>query len=102
MKLRNTLSNGRYDAVVVGAGPYGLSTAAHLRGRGLRVGLFGKTLQFWREHMPQGMMLRSHWWATNLADPGRRYGFGRFLRDVGRDPCYPVPLELFIQYGQWF
>ena len=44
MKLRNTVSNGRYDAVVVGAGPYGLSTAAHLQGRGLRVGLFGKAL----------------------------------------------------------
>ncbi len=26
-----------YDAIVVGAGPYGLSTAAHLRGRGLSV-----------------------------------------------------------------
>ncbi|HEX4560478.1 MAG TPA: NAD(P)-binding protein, partial [Gemmatimonadales bacterium] len=58
-----------YDAVVVGAGPYGLSTAAHLIGRGLDVAVFGKTLEMWRDHMPQGMWLRSHWWATNLADP---------------------------------
>jgi pyridine nucleotide-disulfide oxidoreductase len=96
------VKNGRYDAVVIGAGPYGLSTAAHLTGRGLKVGLLGRTLEFWRRHMPQGMLLRSHWWATNLADPQGRYGFGRFLRQTGCDPCYPVPLELFIQYGQWF
>src|SRR5437870_11911926 len=38
-----------YDVAVVGAGPYGLSVAAHLLGRGLRVAVFGKTLEMWRE-----------------------------------------------------
>ena len=28
-----------YDVVVVGAGPYGLSTAAHLLGRGLKIAI---------------------------------------------------------------
>jgi len=91
-----------YDAIVVGAGPYGLSTAAHLLDRGLKVAIFGKPLGLWRQHMPQGMLLRSHWWATNLSDSGNRYGFGRFFRE-GRVPrCYPVPIELFIDYGLWF
>jgi lysine/ornithine N-monooxygenase len=92
----------RYDAVVVGAGPYGLSTAAHLLGRGLRVGVFGKTLELWRDHMPKGMMLRSHCWASNLSDPHRQYGFDRFCRESGRDTCYPVSLDAFVQYGLWF
>ena len=92
-----------YDAVVVGAGPYGLSTAAHLLGRGLHIAVFGKTVESWRNHMPTGMLLRSHWWATNLSDPRHRYGFERFFQDSGRyDKCYPVPRDAFIEYACWF
>lgn len=93
---------GQYDAVVVGAGPYGLSAAAHLRGKGLKVAVFGKPLELWREHMPEGMFLRSHWWATNLSDPGNHYGFERFFRVSQYRPTYPVPIEAFIDYGLWF
>src|SRR5205823_5417519 len=74
-----------YDVAVVGAGPYGLSTAAHLLGQGLRVAVFGRTLEMWREHMPGGMLLRSHWWATNLSDPRHAYGFA-LLRAPGLPP----------------
>ncbi len=91
-----------YDAVVVGAGPYGLSTAAHLRGQGLRVAVFGRTLEMWRDHMPTGMRLRSHWWATNLSDPRNDYGFERFVRESKREKGYPLPIETFIAYGLWF
>ncbi len=96
------LPAAHYDAVVVGAGPYGLSTAAHLLGRGLRVAVFGKTVELWREHMPKGMFLRSHWWATNLSDPRRQYGFERFLRESRYGNCYPVPRDAFIDYARWF
>lgn len=93
----------QYDAAVVGAGPYGLSTAAHLLGRGLRVAVFGRPFELWRKHMPDGMFLRSHWWATNLSDPHQQYGFGRFLRESSSyDPCYPVPREAFLDYALWF
>jgi len=91
-----------YDAVVVGAGPYGLSAAAHLRGCGLKVAVFGKTLGLWREHMPKRMLLRSHWWATNLSDPQRKFGFARFCNETKHEKGYPVPLEVFVQYGLWF
>jgi len=91
-----------HDAVVVGAGPYGLSAAAHLRGRGLDVATFGKPLGLWRDCMPKGMLLRSHWWATNLSDPERRYGFERFFRESRYRQCYPVPIDCFIDYGLWF
>src|SRR5437868_1378720 len=91
-----------YDVVAVGADPYGLSAAAHLRGRGLKTAVFGKTLGLWREHMPKGMLLRSHWWATNLSDPQRKYGFARFCEASGNVRGYPVPLDVFVQYGLWF
>jgi cation diffusion facilitator CzcD-associated flavoprotein CzcO len=91
-----------FDVVVVGAGPYGLSVAAHLLGRGLRVAVFGRTLELWRDHMPTGMLLRSHSWATNLADPQHEYGFAQFANHARRDIRYPVPLETFIDYGLWF
>jgi cation diffusion facilitator CzcD-associated flavoprotein CzcO len=91
-----------YDAVVVGAGPYGLSTAAHLLGRGLKVAVFGRRLELWRQHMPKGMLLRSHWWATNLSDPRQEYGFERFFTHSKYAKGYPVPIEAFIDYGLWF
>ena len=91
-----------FDVVVVGAGPYGLSAAAHLLGRGLRVAVFGRTLEMWRDHMPNGMLLRSHRWATNLSDPRQDHGFEQFARDARRDLRYPVPLQTFIEYGVWF
>jgi pyruvate/2-oxoglutarate dehydrogenase complex dihydrolipoamide dehydrogenase (E3) component len=92
-----------WDAVVVGAGPYGLSAAAHLLGRGLRVAVFGKPLELWREHMPKGMLLRSHWWATNLSDPRGAYSFERFFQQSSvYRKGYPLPIQGFIDYGMWF
>lgn len=91
-----------FDVVVVGAGPYGLSTAAHLLGRGLSVAVFGRTLEMWREYMPKGMLLRSHWWATNLSDPGEDLGFGRFLGEAKLEKSYPLPAQTFIDYALSF
>jgi FAD-dependent urate hydroxylase len=91
-----------FDVVVVGAGPYGLSAAAHLLGRGLRVAVFGKPLEMWRDHMPKGMLLRSHPWATNLSDPSRKHGIAQFDQVLKRESRYPVPIQTFIDYGHWF
>jgi cation diffusion facilitator CzcD-associated flavoprotein CzcO len=94
--------NPIFDVVVVGAGPYGLSTAAHLLGRGLRVAVFGRTLEMWRDRMPKGMLLRSHWWATNLSDPLREHGFDQFVKQSRHGRGYPLPLQTFVDYGLWF
>src|SRR5438309_361202 len=95
-------STQQRDVVVIGAGPYGLSTAAHLAGRGLNVAIFGRPLELWRERMPGGMFLRSHWWASNLSDPQRKYGLKQFFAVSAYDICYPMPLQLFVEYGMWF
>lgn len=91
-----------YEALVVGAGPYGLSTAAHLLGQGLKVASFGKPLQFWREQMPMGMCLRSYWWATSLSDPYSKYGIAQYFKLQERKGIDPLPIETFIEYGLWF
>ena len=55
------------DVAIIGAGPYGLAAAAHLRRAGVAVRLLGDPMSFWRS-MPAGMLLRSNWTATCIAD----------------------------------
>ncbi len=101
-KSHRTIPTVGLDAIVVGAGPYGLSIAGHLKGQGLKVACFGKPIQFWREQMPSGMRLRSYWWATSLYDSEHAYGFDEYLRLQGIQPIDPLPIETFIDYGIWF
>ena len=53
---------------IVGAGPYGLSVAAHLGAAGLSFRQFGLPMKLWRENMPGGMFLKSQGFASNLSD----------------------------------
>jgi FAD-dependent urate hydroxylase len=101
-KPQGSVPTANYDVVVVGAGPYGLSIAAHLLGRGLKVAIFGKPLKLWREQMPKGMLLRSYWWAVNLSDPQKKYGCEQYLQLHGLGRPDPMPIETFIDYGLWF
>jgi FAD-dependent urate hydroxylase len=100
--LQQPVPTASYEVVVVGAGPYGLATAAHMLGRGLGVAVFGKPLQLWRERMPKGMLLRSYWWATNFSDPNRHYGLERYFRETGQQAIDPLLVETVIDYGLWF
>ncbi len=101
-KTDDAVPTKRYDVVVVGAGPYGLSVAAHLLAQNLKVAVFGKPIYFWREHMPQGMLLRSYWWATDLSDPQKKYTVKRYYEEKGLQPADPMPIETFIDYALWF
>lgn len=91
-----------YDVVVVGAGPYGLSIAAHLLERGIKVAIYGKPLSFWRENMPRDMLLRSYWWASNLSDPHKQYGLAQYFQENGMEAYDPLAAKTFIAYGLWF
>ncbi|GAA3135934.1 FAD-dependent oxidoreductase [Streptomyces rectiviolaceus] len=93
-------------AVVIGAGPYGLSTAAHLRAHGLKVRIFGSPMASWRENMPAGMLLKSPPAASALSAPKDGFTLNDYRRRTGDTPSLgedgQVPIELFIRYGLWF
>ena len=93
------------DVVVVGAGPYGLSVAAHLQASGLSYRIFGQPMNLWRTMMPQGMYLKSQGFASNLSDPKDAKTLEAFCASTGRhygSYGVPVALDLFIDYGLWF
>ena len=99
---QRAMTTAYYDAIVVGAGPYGLATATHLRAHGLNVAVFGVPLQLWRENMPEGMLLRSYWWATNISDPQKQAGLEQYFCESGQDALDPLPAKIFVDYGLWF
>jgi cation diffusion facilitator CzcD-associated flavoprotein CzcO len=91
------------DVTIVGAGPYGISAAAHLRTiEGLDVREFGEPMSFWDQNMPAGMLLRSNWTATQIADPGKSLTIEAYMGESGDHMAQPVPLEGFVRYGQWY
>jgi hypothetical protein len=57
------------DVAIVGAGPYGLSIAAHLSRLGPNYRVFGKPMEMWRSRMPKGMLLKSDGFASSLSAP---------------------------------
>src|SRR5207237_10214394 len=67
---RRTMSGIEQVAVaVIGAGPYGLAIAAHLKGLGVPLALFGAPLARWAAQLPPGFMLRSPAEASSIAGP---------------------------------
>jgi hypothetical protein len=88
------------EVAVIGAGPHGLSAAAHLRRAGVRAHVFGAPMAFWKA-MPKGMMLRSNMSATNMIEPIGPLSLAAYAEATGARPEQPVPLSDFIAYGSW-
>ena len=87
---------------MIGAGPYGLSVAAHLMHAGIPTRVFGEPMSFWRRHMPKGMKLRSPWRATHIADADGAFALDAYASRHGIDLDKLLPLENFVAYGEWF
>ncbi|MEU6141498.1 FAD-dependent oxidoreductase [Streptomyces sp. NPDC047081] len=91
---------------VIGAGPFGLSTAAHLRARGIPVRVFGEPMVSWRDHMPAGMLLKSTPAASNLDAPQQGHNLVDYCDAAGIKRLVTdediIPVETFIAYGEWF
>lgn len=92
--------------VVIGAGPYGLSTAAHLKGRGLAVRVFGTPLSSWTDTMPSGMILKSTPEASTISAPAPGHTLRDFCDAIGERRLTGerdlVTLDFFVRYGRWF
>ena len=88
--------------LVIGAGPYSLSTAAYAQRQGMETRVLGHPMSFWRANMPQKMMLRSGPdWHMDVA---QEYTMMAFLEERGVDPTEvsPIPISLFLEYADWF
>jgi thioredoxin reductase len=93
------------ETAIIGAGPYGLSIAAHLRNRGIPFRIFGRPMDSWRTHMPKGMCLKSEGFASNIYDPNGEFTLSRFCAGQGieySDSGLPVRLDTFGAYGLAF
>jgi thioredoxin reductase len=93
------------EIAIIGAGPYGLSVAAHLRVLGVPFRIFGRLMDSWLAHMPKGMLLKSDGFASNIYDPDGNFTLKHFCAERGieySDTGLPVSLETFTQYGLAF
>ncbi|MEJ2373983.1 MAG: NAD(P)-binding domain-containing protein [Pseudolabrys sp.] len=90
------------DVAIVGAGPYGLATAAHLKSARVPTRAFGDTMAFWRKNMPSGMKLRSPWRASHIIDPDRAHSLDIFADTHGIERTENLSLVDFVRYGEWF
>jgi cation diffusion facilitator CzcD-associated flavoprotein CzcO len=92
-------------AAIVGAGPYGLSLAAHLREAGVPFRIFGHPMQSWATQMPADMLLKSDGFASNLSSGSVPFTLEDFCKLTGRTyhaTQVPVKVQDFIAYGQEF
>jgi len=88
---------------IIGAGPFGLSIAAHLRSQGVPFRIFGAPMHRWRVQMPVGMFLKSEWDASSLSHPAGRYTLRQFCAEA-RIPYAnaPLPIDTFTRYALSF
>ena len=93
------------STLIIGAGPFGLSIAAHLRDRGIEHRIVGRPMDTWRAHMPNGLKLRSEPYGSDLAAPGKHYDVETYCRQHGLDYVArlgPMSLERLLEYTDWF
>jgi len=86
------------DVAIIGAGPYGLSLAAHLRARGVKYRIFGEPMRFWL-NMPVGVNLKSLAFATSIALPKRGHSYPEWCRQHGLEDFEPCTMQSFAAYG---
>jgi cation diffusion facilitator CzcD-associated flavoprotein CzcO len=93
------------DVAIIGAGPYALSLAAHLRETGLSFRVLGQPMSSWRQHMPESMWLKSDGFASNLSAPAPDSTLKAYCRQHGlpyHDTDVPVRLDVFVAYAEDF
>jgi FAD-dependent urate hydroxylase len=91
------------DVAIIGAGPYGLSLAAHLRRYGLDFRIFGQPMEFWNKiaQSANHRYLKSFGFGTNIYTPEEGYSFAEYCQERGLESFEPCPISDFANYGIW-
>jgi thioredoxin reductase len=90
---------------IIGAGPNGLSLAAHLKERQVDFRIFGRAMETWDTRMPKGMLLKSDGFASSLYAPGGKFSYAAYCAEHGIPYAplgLPPPLDTFSAYGHAF
>jgi FAD-dependent urate hydroxylase len=98
-------SLSRVTVCIVGAGPYGVSIAAHLQSKGIDFRIFGISMHRWRAQMPIGMFLKSEGRGSGLSDPTGHHTLARYCTEEGLpygEWGEPVSRDIFVRYALSF
>ena len=89
---------------IVGAGPYGLSLAAHLAAQNIEHRIFGRPMLFWSRIAEAGSerYLKSYCFGTNISSPKSGFSFADYSRPRGLEIFEPCLIDHFAAYGHWF
>lgn len=93
------------DVAIIGAGPYGLSLAAHLDQQKIDFRIFGRPMAAWKDNMPPGMLLKSYPWASSISDPQSQFSVRQYCLEQEmpyHDTLMALSIESFIAYGEAF
>jgi thioredoxin reductase len=93
------------QVAVIGAGPYGVTTAAHLQLAGIDFRIFGRPMHRWQCRMPRGMVLKSEGCGSSLSDPTGGHTLAQYCAE--KQLPYgawgvPVSIDVFTQYALSF
>jgi FAD-dependent urate hydroxylase len=89
---------------IIGAGPYGLSLAAHLAARKIEHRIFGFPMSSWYQIADAGgaRYLKSYCFGTNISSPRSGYSFADYSEPRGLETFEPCTMADFAAYGRWF
>ena len=89
---------------IIGAGPYGLSLAAHLAEHKIEHRIFGRPMQFWSQISDAAgeRYLKSYCFGTNLSAPSPGFSFSDYNTPRNLENFEPCSMANFAAYGQWF
>jgi FAD-dependent urate hydroxylase len=93
------------EAVIIGAGPFGLSVSAHLSALGVDHLIVGRPMDTYRAHTPHGMLMKSEPYASTIASPDGKHTVAAYCASQGLDyvdRMGPLTRERFLDYADWY